>query len=119
MSLNSADKLVEEVEFWFKRTGLADITDSRGQFLKLMEETGEMAGAYARSDREKFIDGAGDSLVVIIGILLQQKSSFEEALSYVLEIIKNRKLVVVDGVAIKESEWTDEHKMIWEQRGEA
>ncbi len=118
MSLNSADKLVEEVEFWFKRTGLADISDSRGQFLKLMEETGEMAGAYARGNREAFIDGAGDTLVVVIGILLQQKSSFEEALSYVLDIIKNRKLVVVDGVAIKESEWTEEHLKLWEQRGD-
>lgn len=118
MNLDRADKLVEEVEFWFKRTGLADISDSRGQFLKLMEETGEMAGAYARGDRENFIDGAGDTLVVVIGILLQQKSCFEEALAYVLEIIKNRKLVVVDGIAIKEEDWTDEHRAIWEKRGQ-
>ena len=31
--VKNADKLVEEVEFWFKRTGLADISDSRGHFL--------------------------------------------------------------------------------------
>lgn len=115
MSKNASD-LVDEVEWWFKKTGLADIEKSEGQFLKLMEETGEMAGAYARKDREKFIDGAGDTLVVVIGILLQQKSSFEEALSYVLEIIKNRKLVVVDGVAIKEAEWTDYHRALWDER---
>lgn len=110
------DSLVEETEFWFKVTGLADITDSRGQFLKLMEETGEMAGSYARGDREGFIDGAGDSLVVLIGILLQQKSSVEEALGVVLEIIKQRKLIVVDGIAIKEADWTDEHRRLWDYR---
>lgn len=117
--MNSADDLVQQVEFWFKRTGLADIEDSRGQFMKLIEEFGECAGAYTRDDREKFLDGAGDMLVVIIGILLQQKSSFEEALSIVLEIILKRKLVVVDGVAYKEADWTDQHREIWESRGES
>jgi phosphoribosyl-ATP pyrophosphohydrolase len=113
MSTRKADDLVEQVEFWFKKTGLADIKDSRGQFLKLMEESGEMAGAYARGQQEKFVDGAGDVMVVVIGILLQQGSSFEEALTMVLEIILKRKLVVVDGVAIKEEDWSEEHRQLW------
>jgi len=37
-----------------------------GQYLKLVEEVGEIAAAMARGDREKLIDGVGDAMVVCV-----------------------------------------------------
>jgi hypothetical protein len=37
-----------------------------GQYLKLVEEVGEIAAAMARGDRAKLIDGVGDAMVVCV-----------------------------------------------------
>ena len=64
------NELVELVEQWSKEKGL-DEADSSKQMLKVVEETGEVAAALARNDRDALRDGIGDVVVTLIILAMQ------------------------------------------------
>ena len=64
------NELVKLVQDWSINKDL-DKADSRGQYLKVMEESGEIAAAMARSDLKEIKDGIGDTVVTLI-IFAQQ-----------------------------------------------
>jgi NTP pyrophosphatase (non-canonical NTP hydrolase) len=66
------NELVELVQQWSINKGL-DKADSRGQFLKVVEEVGEVAAALCRSDMDELKDGIGDVVVTLI-IYAQQNN---------------------------------------------
>lgn len=70
--MNKMNELVELVQQWSIDKGL-DKADSRGQYLKVMEESGEIAAAMARSDLKQIKDGIGDTVVTLI-IFSQQNN---------------------------------------------
>jgi NTP pyrophosphatase (non-canonical NTP hydrolase) len=57
--------LVKLVQQWSINKGL-DEADSRGQFLKIVEEVGEVAAALARSDVDNLKEEIGDVVVTLI-----------------------------------------------------
>ena len=59
------NEIVELVQQWSRNKGL-DKADSRGQFLKVVEEAGEVAAALCRSDIDALKDGLGDIVVTLI-----------------------------------------------------
>jgi NTP pyrophosphatase (non-canonical NTP hydrolase) len=59
------NELVELVQQWSANKGL-DKADSRGQFLKVVEEVGEVAAALCRSDMDLLKDAIGDVVVTLI-----------------------------------------------------
>ena len=65
------ETLIQNVEQWSRERGL-DHADSRAQFLKVVEEVGEVAGALAKGKNDALIDGIGDVAVTLI-ILGQQR----------------------------------------------
>ena len=64
------NRLVRKIEKWSEEKGLNE-ADPRAQFLKVVEEVGEVAAAMARNNRPELIDGIGDVVVTLI-ILAQQ-----------------------------------------------
>ena len=58
-------ELVKLVQEWSIARGL-DKADSRGQFLKIVEEVGEVSAALCRSDMSELKDGIGDVVVTLI-----------------------------------------------------
>jgi NTP pyrophosphatase (non-canonical NTP hydrolase) len=66
------NELIELVQQWSENKGL-DKADSRGQFLKVVEEVGEVAAALCRSDMDLLKDAIGDSVVTLI-IYAQQNN---------------------------------------------
>ncbi|WP_068672295.1 MazG-like family protein [Oceanobacillus sp. Castelsardo] len=100
MDLN---KLVEKVEQWSIEKGL-DKADSSKQFLKVSEETGEVAAALARSDRDALEDGIGDVIVTLIILGQQNNLSIERCLNTAYQEISGRKGKMVNGVFVKESD---------------
>jgi hypothetical protein len=51
---------------WATDRNLISGSTLAAQFLKLVEEVGEIAGAKARGNRDGMIDGVGDSMVVAV-----------------------------------------------------
>ena len=63
-------ELKQKVEQWFVDRGL-DKAEPSKQFLKLMEETGELFEGIAKNDEALIKDAIGDIQVVLIGLEMQ------------------------------------------------
>lgn len=59
------NQLIEKVKQWSIEKGLNHAEPSK-QFLKVVEETGEIAAALARNDMEELQDAIGDTIVTLI-----------------------------------------------------
>lgn len=81
---NTFEELVELVEQWAIDRNL-HTADPKVQYLKIIEELGETAGALARNNNgshmDAIIDGIGDTVVTIVIYLQQQDLSLVELLT--------------------------------------
>jgi len=77
---------------WAKQRGLYDKGDVKTQFLKLQEETGELAKALLKNDRNEIIDAIGD-IVVVLTNLTQLTGIFVEVKG---DITKLRNITIED-----------------------
>ena len=94
------DKLVSKVELWHIERNLIDGSTDQAQFVKLIEESGELAGNIARGKDVR--DDIGDMMVVLVNIALRNGYDLYECLEVAWDDIKDRKGKMVDGVFIKE-----------------
>ena len=86
---------------WHHDRNLIDGSTDQAQFLKLIEETGELAGNLARG--KDIRDDIGDIIVVLINIATRNNLTIEECLDVAYDDIKDRKGTMIDGVFIKEN----------------
>ena len=97
------DKLVKLVEEWSRDRDLHE-TDSSKQFLKVIEEIGEVADALAKDKPEELKDGIGDTVVTLIILAQQNGLTLEECLETAYNEIADRKGKTVNGVFVKEED---------------
>ena len=55
----------DEIRNWAQQRGLYEKGDTKTQFLKLMEEAGELGRAILKDDQAEFVDAIGDMVVVL------------------------------------------------------
>lgn len=103
------NELIEDVQIWAMDKNLQN-ADSSKQFLKVVEEVGEVAAALARNDKEMLTDGIGDVVVTLIILASQNGLSLEECLQTAYNEIKGRKGKTINGVFVKESDLQEEQK---------
>lgn len=96
-------ELINKVEVWSFDKGLHQAESSK-QYLKVAEETGEIAAALARSDKEELKDAIGDVMVTLIILAQQNSLTLEECLQTAYAEIADRKGKMVNGVFVKESD---------------
>lgn len=94
------NELIKQVEEWSKNKGL-DKAESSKQFLKVVEEVGEVASALARGQRDELRDGIGDVIVTLIILAQQNDMDIHECLNTAYDEIKGRTGKMVDGVFVK------------------
>lgn len=94
------NELVYLVEKWSKDKGL-DKADPAKQFLKVVEEVGEIAAAMARSQHEELKDAIGDTIVTLIILSQQHGLTVEECLAQAYGVISKRTGKMVNGVFVK------------------
>lgn len=98
--MNNLVKLVEE---WSYDRGLHK-ADSSKQFLKVIEEIGEVADALAKDKPGELKDGIGDVIVTLIILAQQNGLTIEECLKVAYNEIKNREGKMVNGVFVKKED---------------
>lgn len=91
----------ENVINWAKDKGLLKPENSTKQFIKTVEELGEVASALAKGNRQGFIDGIGDVVVTLIILAEQNGLDIEDCLEVAWNEIKDRTGKTVNGVFIK------------------
>lgn len=89
---------------WAEDRNLIEGSDPFRQLPKLVEELGEACGGLVRGDIEKYKDGLGDAVVVLVIMAAQKGLTLEECIDYAYNEIKDRKGKMVDGVFIKEQD---------------
>jgi NTP pyrophosphatase (non-canonical NTP hydrolase) len=98
----TVEELIEHVIQWGADRGITENSDAKTQYLKLVEEVGELGGAIARGNRELMLDACGDIIVVALMIMAIEDTSMEECLGKAWEQIKHRTgYLRPDGVFVK------------------
>jgi NTP pyrophosphatase (non-canonical NTP hydrolase) len=92
----------KEILNWAKERNLLEKSNSSKQFIKLVEELGELASAMGKGDIVNIIDAIGDIQVVLIILAAQYDLDVDDCLNTAYLQIKDRKGKTVNGIFIKE-----------------
>jgi NTP pyrophosphatase (non-canonical NTP hydrolase) len=87
---------------WADERGIYRNGDSKTQFIKLQEETGELARAILKNNREEFIDAIGDAVVVLTNLAALEGLKIEDCVTSAYEVIKSRQGSMINGTFVKE-----------------
>ena|SRR5690606_5569051 len=91
---------IQLIEQWADNRNLIEGSDPKSQFVKLVEEVGELANDIAKGKDVK--DSIGDVAVVLAIIAKQYGTTLDACLELAYNEIKDRKGKMVDGVFVKE-----------------
>ena len=87
---------------WHKDRNLIDGSTDKDQYMKLIQEVGELSDSLCKG--KDISDDIGDILVVLINIMVRNNLTINECLSVAYSDIKDRKGKMIDGVFIKEGD---------------
>lgn len=92
----------DRIRQWAHDRNLIEGSTVQAQFVKLIEEVGELAEAVAKGKDEQFMDSIGDAFVVLTILAAQKDLEIEECIAHAWDEIKDRKGRMVDGVFIRD-----------------
>jgi NTP pyrophosphatase (non-canonical NTP hydrolase) len=87
---------------WADERGIYTNGDDKTQYVKLMEESGELAKAILKQDQPEIIDAIGDMVVVLTNLAHLCGLSIEDCIDSAYNEIKDRKGKMDNGTFVKE-----------------
>ena len=87
---------------WAKNKGIIDNGDVKTQYIKLLEETGELAQAILKDDTDEFVDAIGDCVVVLTNLAAIRGIDIEYCITSAYDEICNRTGNMVNGTFVKD-----------------
>ena len=87
---------------WHKDRNLIEGSTDKDQYLKLIQEAGELSDNICKGKDIK--DDIGDMMVVLINILVRNNLTINQCLAKEYEEIKDRKGKMIDGVFVKDGD---------------
>jgi NTP pyrophosphatase (non-canonical NTP hydrolase) len=97
------DDLFNCIRNWANERGLYEKGDPKTQYIKLMEETGEIGRAILKNDTEQIIDGIGDAVVVLTNLAELCGVPIEECIQEAYNVISKRTGKMVNGTFVKDN----------------
>ena len=88
---------------WATEKGIYKTGDSRTQYVKLMEEAGELAQALLKNDETEVIDAIGDMVVVLTNLAKLRGHNIEDCIASAYSVIKDRQGKMVNGTFVKQT----------------
>jgi len=92
----------DKIRSWAQNRGLYDKGDTKTQFAKLMEESGELARAVLKDDKKEFIDAIGDMVVVLTNLAYLGGTNIEHCIDEAYDVIRKRQGKMVNGTFVKD-----------------
>lgn len=86
---------------WATEKGIYNSGDSKTQYVKLMEEAGELAKALLDKDEPEVIDAIGDMVVVLTNLAKLEGLDIEDCIDSAYDVIKWRQGKMVNGTFVK------------------
>ena len=94
------------IRTWATEKGIYKTGDSRTQYVKLMEEAGELAQALLKNDETEVIDAIGDMVVVLTNLAKLRGHNIEDCVASAYSVIKDRQGKMINGTFVKNSTTT-------------
>jgi len=98
-SLNNRFSLIRE---WAMDRGIYTEGNSHTQYVKLMEEAGELAKALLKKDDLEIIDAIGDMVVVLTNLAAIEGLQIEGCIDTAYNVIKKRTGKMINGTFVKD-----------------
>ena len=86
----SSKSIYENIRSWAEDKGIYAKGDAKTQYIKLMEEAGELAQALLKEDEPEVIDAIGDMVVVLTNLAHLKGYKIEDCIDSAYDVIKNR-----------------------------
>jgi len=99
---NTESNRFDDIRQWAKEKGIYKSGDARTQFVKLMEEAGELAQAILKNDEPEVIDAIGDMVVVLTNLAELRGYNIEKCIDSAYNVIKSRQGKMVNGTFVKQ-----------------
>jgi NTP pyrophosphatase (non-canonical NTP hydrolase) len=97
------ENVYDLIRTWATNKGIYKSGDSKTQYLKLMEEAGELAEAILKNDEPEVIDAIGDMVVVLTNLAKLRGHNIEDCVTSAYDVIKSRKGKMVNGTFVKQT----------------
>jgi NTP pyrophosphatase (non-canonical NTP hydrolase) len=94
-------KEFEPIRIWAEKKGIYEKGDVKTQFIKLQEESGELAKAILKNNNIEFIDAIGDCVVVLTNLAKLNGYNIEDCINSAYNVIKDREGKMVNGTFVK------------------
>jgi len=97
------EEIFDCIRAWANERGLYDKGDPKTQYIKLMEETGEIGRAILKNDTAEIIDGIGDAVVVLTNLAELVGVPIEECIQEAYNVISKRTGKMKNGTFVKDN----------------
>lgn len=99
---NTELEMFSNIRKWAKQKGILDKGDVKTQYIKLQEESGELAKALLNNDKEEIIDAIGDCVVVLTNLSKLAGYNIEDCILSAYNVIAKRTGKMENGTFIKD-----------------
>jgi len=110
--LNNRTRLINNIDYeyapmfdmireWAEERGIYESGDAKTQYVKLMEEAGEVGRAILKDNDDDIMDGIGDMVVVLTNLAELCGTTIEECIERAYAEISNRKGKMINGTFVK------------------
>ena len=95
----------QNIKQWLEDRQITTNSTSQAQFIKTVEEIGELAAGLARGDKAMIEDAIGDVIVTLIAVATLEGTTIEHCMKLAYNEICHRKgFLNSDGIFIKEEQ---------------
>jgi len=98
---SNEENVYDLIRDWATEKGIYKSGDAKTQYVKLMEEAGELAQAILKNDEPEVIDAIGDMVVVLTNLAKLRGHNIEDCITSAYSVIKSRTGKMVDGTFVK------------------
>ena len=100
-TVSKTDERFDLIRDWAAVRGIYDNGDNKTQYVKLMEEAGELAKALLKNDKPEVIDAIGDMVVVLTNLAHLEGLDIEYCIDSAYKEIANRQGKMINGTFVK------------------
>ena len=96
-----SNNVYDLIRQWANERGIYKSGDSKTQYTKLCEESGELARAILKKDKEELTDAIGDMVVVLTNLAALEGLKIEDCVTSAYDVIKSRQGSMFNGTFVK------------------
>lgn len=101
-----SNNIYDFIRQWATERGIYTNGDAKTQYIKLQEESGELARAILKKDKPELIDAIGDMVVVLTNLAALEGLKIEECVVSAYDVIKSRQGSMINGTFVKANSTT-------------